>query len=525
MMNIDYSVYLVTDQFDFTEQEFLDIIEKAIIGGTSIVQLREKNSTTREFYNLAVKVKQITDKYNVPLIINDRIDVAQAVDSSGVHLGQDDMPCKIARQILGPDKIIGISAENYEDALQAEKDGADYLGIGAIQATSTKEDCGVISKEDLKKVDENITIPRVAIGGVKEYNTPQVINEYGFDGVAIVSAIMKHDNPRESSANFRRLVKDSHRLTITDIKAAIYGGVVADALGVPYEFKSHEEMLDNPATGMTGHGTYNMPVGTWSDDSSLTIALLDSLKNGVDYDDIMNNFQKWYYNGDYTPLGETFDVGRTTKYAIENYSKGIEPIECGGDGKRNNGNGSLMRIMPILLYIYTNNIPVDESMKLIDDISSLTHAHSISKASCNIYNFIVQEILHDRYTKNFKTLIKRGLNESRKYYDIEDKYPCFSKLYSKNFLDNKDTVVSSTGYVVDSLEVALYCCYNTDNYKDAVLKAVNLGGDTDTNGIITGSLAALYYGLDSIPREWLDSTLNLELVNSIIHDFYRTLKN
>ena len=150
MMNIDYSVYLVTDQFDFTEQEFLDIIEKAIIGGTSIVQLREKNSTTREFYNLAVKVKQITDKYNVPLIINDRIDVAQAVDSSGVHLGQDDMPCKIARQILGPDKIIGISAENYEDALQAEKDGADYLGIGAIQATSTKEDCSVISKEDLK---------------------------------------------------------------------------------------------------------------------------------------------------------------------------------------------------------------------------------------------------------------------------------------------------------------------------------------------------------------------------------------
>ncbi|OED29839.1 thiamine phosphate synthase [Methanosphaera sp. WGK6] len=205
-MAIDYSVYLVTDQFDFNEEEFLNIIEEAIIGGTTIVQIREKNSSTLDFYNLALKVKEITDKYEVPLIINDRLDIAQAVDSAGVHLGQDDMPCKIARKILGPEKIIGISAENYEDAKQAQMDGADYLGIGAIQKTATKEDCDVIPREDLLKIKETITIPYVAIGGVKEYNTREIIENYDFNGVAIVSAIMKHKNPREASNNFYNIV-------------------------------------------------------------------------------------------------------------------------------------------------------------------------------------------------------------------------------------------------------------------------------------------------------------------------------
>ncbi|MCD7781248.1 MAG: thiamine phosphate synthase [Methanosphaera sp.] len=207
-MDIDYSVYLVTDQFDYSQEEFLKIIEEAIIGGTTIVQLREKKSSTRDFYNLALKVKQITDKYDVPLIINDRLDIAQAVDSAGVHLGQDDMPCKVAREILGEDKIIGISAENYADAKQGELDGANYLGIGAIVATSTKTDCSVISREDLELVKENINIPRVAIGGVKEHNTRELINDYSFDGVAIVSAIMLADNPNTASENFSKLVKE-----------------------------------------------------------------------------------------------------------------------------------------------------------------------------------------------------------------------------------------------------------------------------------------------------------------------------
>lgn len=204
---IDYSLYLVTDQFDFTEEEFLRIIEEALKGGVTILQLREKDSTTKDFYELAVKVKEITDKYDVPLIINDRIDIALAVDAAGVHLGQDDMPCKIARQILGPDKIIGISAEKYIYAITAQNDGADYLGVGAIRPTPTKTDCMKIPEEDLQKVQQNITIPHVAIGGVKLDNTKQVMDNYNFSGVSVVSAIMLDEDPQQAARNFIEIIK------------------------------------------------------------------------------------------------------------------------------------------------------------------------------------------------------------------------------------------------------------------------------------------------------------------------------
>jgi thiamine-phosphate pyrophosphorylase len=195
----DYALYLVTDQFDLTEEQFLNTIEQAIIGGVSIVQLREKTNTTKNFYELAKKCKKITDKYDVPLIINDRIDVAQAVNASGVHLGQDDMPCKIARKILGPDKTIGISAHTYKEALKAQNDGADYLGVGAIEATDTKKDANIATPEELIKINEKIEIPTVAIGGVKKSNAHKIVKEYGFDGIAVVSAIMKSNNPRKES--------------------------------------------------------------------------------------------------------------------------------------------------------------------------------------------------------------------------------------------------------------------------------------------------------------------------------------
>ncbi|MBO7719081.1 MAG: thiamine phosphate synthase, partial [Methanosphaera sp.] len=169
---------------------------------------REKDSDTRDFYELALKVKAITDKYDVPLIINDRIDIAQAVDCAGVHLGQSDMPCTVARRILGEDKIIGISATTYDEAIQAQNDGADYLGVGAIYQTSTKTDAGISTHEDLMKIKEEISIPTVAIGGVKENNTQELIKMYDFDGVAVVSAIMLSKNPRETSENFSRIIKE-----------------------------------------------------------------------------------------------------------------------------------------------------------------------------------------------------------------------------------------------------------------------------------------------------------------------------
>lgn len=201
-----YELYLVTDQFNLKEDRFLNIIEQAIIGGVSIVQIREKHSSTRDFLELARKCKEITDKYDVPLIINDRIDIAQAIDASGVHLGQDDMPCKLARKILGPDKTIGISVHTYEEAKEAQYDSADYLGVGAIIATPTKRDAEIATHEELMKIKNDIEIPTVAIGGIKKSNARQIVNEYGFDGIAVVSAIMKSNNPRKASLKLLREV-------------------------------------------------------------------------------------------------------------------------------------------------------------------------------------------------------------------------------------------------------------------------------------------------------------------------------
>ena len=207
MVEIDYSVYLVTDQFDFSEDEFLKIIEESLKAGTTVIQIREKTSTTLDFYNLAKKVKQITDKYDVPLIINDRLDIALAVDAAGVHLGQDDMPCKIARCILGPDKIIGISTHTLEESMKAQEDGADYLGVGAVYPTDTKSDATFATDEELKKIQDNIKIPYVAIGGISIENAKETVNKYDFSGVAVVSAIMKSDNPEEATKKLLSEVK------------------------------------------------------------------------------------------------------------------------------------------------------------------------------------------------------------------------------------------------------------------------------------------------------------------------------
>ena len=197
MNNIDLSLYLVTDKSDDVEK-FLRTIEEAIHGGVSVVQIREKTADTLDFYNLALKVKQITTKYNVPLIINDRVDVALAIDADGVHVGQSDMPCEVTRKLVGPDKIVGVSAATIEEAKKAEKDGADYIGTGAVFPTATKDDAPKITKKDLKEIVKSINIPVVAIGGITIDNAHE-LTDTGIKGLSVVSAIMSSDNPKKSS--------------------------------------------------------------------------------------------------------------------------------------------------------------------------------------------------------------------------------------------------------------------------------------------------------------------------------------
>ena len=203
MKNLDLSIYLVTDKSDDVEK-FLKTIEEAIKGGVSVVQIREKTADTLDFYNLALKVKKITEKHDVPLIINDRVDVALAVDAEGVHVGQSDMPCDVTRALVGPDKIVGVSAATIEEARKAESDGADYIGAGAVFPTATKDDAPKITKKDLKEIVESISIPVVAIGGITLNNAHELIDT-GIAGLSVVSAIMSSENPKKSSEELLKI--------------------------------------------------------------------------------------------------------------------------------------------------------------------------------------------------------------------------------------------------------------------------------------------------------------------------------
>ena len=202
--DIDYTCYLVTDHKDKTNEEILNIIEVALKGGTFIVQFREKTASTKDFFELALKVKEITHKYDVPLLINDRLDIAIAIDADGVHIGQDDMPAQKARQILGEEKVIGVSASTIEEAKKAEADGADYIGTGAVFPTATKDDAPSITKDDLNEITSSISIPTVAIGGITLENAHE-LKDTGIAGFSVVSAIMSAENPKEASEKLREI--------------------------------------------------------------------------------------------------------------------------------------------------------------------------------------------------------------------------------------------------------------------------------------------------------------------------------
>lgn len=201
---MDYSLYLVTDRALVGERDFEDLVGRAIRGGCTLVQLREKEASSGEFYERALRLKKVTDYFHVPLIIDDRIDIMLAVDAAGVHLGQSDLPAEAARQIIGPDKILGVSARTVEEAEKAESDGADYLGVGAVYPTTTKGDAEKVSREELEKICSTVRIPVVAIGGLNARNISSLEGS-GISGVAVVSAIMAQDRPEEAA----RLLKDT----------------------------------------------------------------------------------------------------------------------------------------------------------------------------------------------------------------------------------------------------------------------------------------------------------------------------
>ena len=289
------------------------------------------------------------------------------------------------------------------------------------------------------------------------------------------------------------------------------GLVVGDALGCPVQFMSREEIADRPqgpVTGMEGYGTYDMPEGTWTDDSSMALAALDSIRElgKVDLTDIMKRFVDWYERGEYTPFGESFDIGNTCSLAIDRFEKEHDITSCGGRGERSNGNGSLMRIMPACLYAYDRGLSPEDAVGTVHDVSSLTHAHQRSKIACGLYYFCVKSVLDGDGL--LEKRLQDGLDLGFAFYerDIACRVELthYGRLRSlEEFKTVPDSGIRSSGYVVDSLEAAIWCLITTESFRECLLKAVNLGDDTDTIGAIAGGLAALYYGYDSIPEEWI----------------------
>ncbi len=300
---------------------------------------------------------------------------------------------------------------------------------------------------------------------------------------------------------------------VEKVKSVMLGHAVADALGVPVEFASREELDNAPLTDMEGFGTYPYPEGCWSDDTSMSLAALDSLiGNALDYDDIMMKFGAWYFNDEYTPTGEMFDAGNTCILAIENYfEKHVSALNCGLSGEHSNGNGSLMRIHPFVLYAFVKQMPFDDMIDTVHTASSLTHAHPRSKIGCGIYACILTHLLH----RADKSVIYDALQQAKSHYLGNAEIEHYSRLFSENFCRAERSQIKSGGYVVDTLEAAIWCLLTTDSYKECVLKAVNLGDDTDTVAAVAGGLAGALYGYDTIPKEWVAATKRREYIEHL----------
>ena len=206
---IDYSLYLVTDRDLMYAKSVEECVEQAVRGGTTVVQIREKTASSREFYEIAMRTRKITKKYGVPLIINDRTDIALAVDADGLHIGQKDLPYKEARRIMGKNKIIGVSASNLTEAIAAAAEkGVDYLGVGAMFTTDTKKDADSTTMDELRRIRQIIKLPIVAIGGINKSNIP-LFADTEIDGIAVVSAIVSQKDASVAARELKALFKST----------------------------------------------------------------------------------------------------------------------------------------------------------------------------------------------------------------------------------------------------------------------------------------------------------------------------
>jgi ADP-ribosylglycohydrolase len=287
------------------------------------------------------------------------------------------------------------------------------------------------------------------------------------------------------------------------LSAAIWGFITGDALGVPYEFCSREMMKKNPANDMVGHGTHDQPAGTWSDDTSMMLCVLENTLKGDSLKDLAKLFVDWYKEGYHTAHGEVFDIGITTQESLERLlAGGCKIVEAGSNDPHSAGNGSLMRSVPYAFYPDFAEGAFKMQMQ-----SKITHRLPVCTNCCRYYIRFLRSLAdgHDKATalNHAKGYLHFGLRIIDGAEDEPYPYAELVRLFDPNFKNTPEENIMSGGYVVDSLEAAIWCFLNTDDYASAVLKAVNLGRDTDTIAALTGALAGVYYGMESIPGEWL----------------------
>ena len=287
----------------------------------------------------------------------------------------------------------------------------------------------------------------------------------------------------------------------SSVVSGLMGLCVGDALGVPVEFTSRAERQKMPVIDMIGYGTYNQPAGTWSDDSSLTFCLAESLCAGFSLNSIAELFCRWQAEGYWTPYKEVFDIGITTHKAIRNLQQGVPPLQAGATNEQGNGNGSLMRILPLAFFY--KSLTFADLMQRVHQVSAITHGHIRSQIACGFYISMALELLQGN---NINSAYIQGLKKAQDYYHQEhylSELSSFEQILNGKLEQRPLHEIQSSGYVVHTLEAALWCLLTTSCYKDAVLKAVNLGQDTDTTAAVTGGLAGIYYGFENIPSHWV----------------------
>lgn len=312
------------------------------------------------------------------------------------------------------------------------------------------------------------------------------------------------------------------------MKKIILGMAVGDALGVPFEFKSKSQMRGKPCRDMVGYGTHSQPIGTWSDDTSMALCIVDSLKNGLNYTNIADKFTSWILNGLWTPHGVPFDYGFTTKSAITKWRTGkFLPFECGGANEHDNGNGSVMRTLALVPFIEDKD--VYRRYDIVSKVSSITHGHWISLLSC----FLVTEYaVFFRQGFNKQVAFNKAIESLEKIKEVELEFGNMTEDgYNKYFQDRIDLIVSGeakdtnftgSGFSRETAFTSIWCVLTTDSFREATLKAVNYGDDTDTTGCVTGGLAGVIYGFDGengIPSEWLDKIARYDDIVELVDEY------